>query len=159
MNSKSGRKTQRCSDMRLGVYPCAQLECRQAGLENWKPSKAVVTVRAPAPKRAESGNRATVRHDVGQLARGASVVYLACSAELWMAWPPFDMSSPAPATVLQPARRAVPAIRSQAMSRVMLPPSRGSWCRRRCRHKISIGVVRGLIGTTARKHACITYCK
>jgi hypothetical protein len=46
----------------------------------------------------------------------------ALSAEFVIAWPPFEMSWPAPATVLQPASAAVPAIRSRAMSRVMSVP-------------------------------------
>jgi hypothetical protein len=50
----------------------------------------------------------------------ASVACLASSAVLWTAWPPYDMSSPAPATVLQLARRAVLAIRNRAMSLIML---------------------------------------
>ncbi|ABE37195.1 hypothetical protein Bxe_C1345 [Paraburkholderia xenovorans LB400] len=49
-----------------------------------------------------------------------SVGYLACSAVLWTAWPPLEISSPAPATVLQPASRAVPAIRNKAMNCIML---------------------------------------
>jgi hypothetical protein len=56
-----------------------------------------------------------VRHDVRRFARVAGIVYLASSAELWMAWPTFHMSSPAPATVLQPTRNALPTIRSKAV--------------------------------------------
>jgi hypothetical protein len=45
--------------------------------------------------------------------------YLAFSAEFVMASPPFEISCPAPAIVLQPASAAVPAMRSKAISRFM----------------------------------------
>jgi hypothetical protein len=48
--------------------------------------------------------------------------YLCSSAEFEMAWPPFEISWPAPDMVLQPARAAVPAISNKAMSRVMSVP-------------------------------------
>ncbi|SIT38917.1 hypothetical protein BN2475_180040 [Paraburkholderia ribeironis] len=44
---------------------------------------------------------------------------MAFSAEFVMACPPFEISSPAPAIVLQPASAAVPAMRSKAISRFM----------------------------------------
>lgn len=50
------------------------------------------------------------------------LAYLCSSAELEMACPPFEMSWPAPETVLQPASAAVPAISSKAMSRDMSVP-------------------------------------
>ncbi len=46
------------------------------------------------------------------------------SAEFVMALPPFEISWPAPAMVLQPARTAVPASSSKAISRVMFIPLR-----------------------------------
>lgn len=49
----------------------------------------------------------------------SSLAYFACSAEFVMALPPFEISCPAPAIVLQPARAAVPAMRSKAISRFM----------------------------------------
>jgi hypothetical protein len=48
-----------------------------------------------------------------------AAIYFAFSAELLMALPPFEMSWPAPAIVLQPASAAVPAMRSKAISRFM----------------------------------------
>jgi hypothetical protein len=48
--------------------------------------------------------------------------YLFSSALLVIAWPPFEISWPAPATVLHPAKTTTPAISKSEKSLVILNP-------------------------------------